>query len=80
MVADLTGATVDRLENPRNEAAENELMVENRQLLQLGLEPITLAGGLMQEVTDIAQKYAEHCVREKIPCRSLWRAPVKDPR
>ncbi len=80
MVADLTGATVDRLDNPRNEAAENELMVENRQLLQLGLEPITLAGGLMQEVTDIAQKYAEHCVREKIPCRSLWRAPVTDSR
>ena len=78
MVADLTGATVDRVRNPRNEAAENELMVENRQLLDLGLEPITLATGLMQEVTDIAQKYAERCVRDKIPCRSVWRADTGD--
>jgi UDP-sulfoquinovose synthase len=77
MVSDLTGAAVDRVANPRNEAAENELMVENRQLLDLGLHPITLAAGLMQEVTDIAQKYAERCVWDKIPARSLWRAPVQ---
>lgn len=73
MVSDLTGAPIDYVDNPRNEAAENELRVENRQLLNLGLEPITLAAGLMQEVTDIAGKYAERCVLDKIPCRSRWR-------
>ncbi len=76
LVSELTGADIDHVENPRNEAAENDLYVDNRQLLTLGLEPITLASGLLQEVTDIAQKYAFRCDLDKIPCRSLWRRPA----
>ena len=57
-VASLTGAEVDFLSNPRKEALENDLQVENRCLLDLGLEPITLDTGLMREVHDIARKYA----------------------
>ena len=79
LVAKLTGAQVDHVENPRNEDAENELYVENRQLLGLGLKPITLEEGLLQEVTDIAGKYAHRCDLDKIPCRSLWRSPGRAP-
>jgi UDP-sulfoquinovose synthase len=73
IVADLTGAEVDLVDNPRNEAAENDLVVENRRLLDLGLEPITLQGGLLEEVTEIAKRYSDRCDVDKIPCRSLWR-------
>jgi UDP-sulfoquinovose synthase len=74
LVSRLTGAEIDYVENPRNEAAENELYVENRQLLDLGLSPITLEEGLLKEVAEIAQKYSDRCDLSKIPARSLWRA------
>jgi UDP-sulfoquinovose synthase len=73
IVARMTGADIDHLENPRNEADSNDLFVENRQLLELGLDPITLEEALLEEVTEIASKYAHRADLAKIPCRSLWR-------
>jgi hypothetical protein len=46
VISGLTGVEIDHVENPCNEAESNDLFVENRQLLELGLRQITLEDGL----------------------------------
>ena len=72
MISELTGAAINLMTNPRYEAAENELHVENKTFIEMGLSPITLSEGLMLEVHDIATKYKERCDISKIPATSLW--------
>jgi UDP-sulfoquinovose synthase len=72
LVASLTGAEIDFVENPRKEAPQNDLIVVNRSLIDLGLNPITLRDDLLTEVTEIATRYRDRCDLDKIPARSRW--------
>ena len=71
-VAALTGADINYLPNPRNEAVENDLIVDNRCFIELGLNPTTLDNGLLVEVFEVAKKYSNRCDKKRIPCISAW--------
>ena len=73
MVSEMIGVPIEIVKNPRFEADENELHVDNRSFLQMGLDPITLDKGLMMEVHEVATKYRDRCDKDKIPAKSLWR-------
>ncbi len=76
LVGKLTGAEVRYYTNPRNEALENDLRVENCQFLDLGLDPVTLSEGLLEEVIEVARRYADRCDPAKIIADSTWRADI----
>jgi UDP-sulfoquinovose synthase len=73
MISEITGVEVANLPNPRREADENDLVVRNDQFLALGLNPTTLSGGLLEEVTQVAEKYKDRVDVTKIIARSVWR-------
>jgi len=71
-VASLTGADINYLPNRRNEAVENDLIVDNKCFIELGLNPTTLDNGLLEEVVEVAKKYSNRCDLKRIPCVSSW--------
>jgi len=72
-ISEITGTKIAFVDNPRNEDAENELAVKNTQFLELGLVPLTLEGGLMNEVINIVDKYKDRVDISHIPCTSNWK-------
>jgi len=72
MVKKQTGCEVQYITNPRQEAAENELDVQNQKFRNLGLNPILLDEALFAEVRDVTAKYKDRCIKEKILPTSFW--------
>ncbi|MEO0920834.1 MAG: NAD-dependent epimerase/dehydratase family protein, partial [Pseudomonadota bacterium] len=72
MIAEKTGAEIAYLPNPRKEAAENELIVKNDKFRALGLNPITLEEGLLDEVVEVARKFSYRVDRSRVPAVSAW--------
>jgi UDP-sulfoquinovose synthase len=73
LLSKITGVEIANLPNPRREAAENELNVSRDRFLSLGLDPVCLSEGLMEEVRDIAERYRDRADTTKIIARSVWR-------
>ena len=78
IVAEITGAKIEYIPNPRQEADSNDLIASNEGLLGLGLQPTTLKEGLMEEVSDIAKQYAYRCNKDRIPCVSHWTVQIAE--
>lgn len=72
MVAEFTGARVAFVDNPRKEAAENDLRVSNAAFVSLGLSPILLREQLFTETIEIVGVYSHRINKTVIPARSLW--------
>jgi UDP-sulfoquinovose synthase len=54
-ISAMTGVEISHVKNPRKEPECNELCVDNRGLIGLGLNPITLNDGLLREISNIAK-------------------------
>lgn len=72
LISKITGAKIAYLPNPRKEAVENDLVVKNEKFLELGLDPITLEEGLLDEVLEVAKKFSYRVDRSRIPAVSAW--------
>ena len=75
-ISQMKGTKIQFLVNPRIEAPENKLEFAMKQLISLGLSPITLSEGLMEEVINVTEKYKDRCNKRKILCRSKWRKDI----
>lgn len=78
LISEMSGVSVDYVTNPRHEADENDLKVSNEKFLSLGLSPITLSNGLLEELVEIARKYKTRIDRTRIPAQSAWTKAIGD--
>src|SRR5690606_36503999 len=72
LVAEITGAEIALVDNPRNEAAENDLRVSNATFRALGLDPIRLKDALLSETLEIAPRYIGRHNPDAVPSTALW--------
>lgn len=65
--------SVNYMENPRNELDENTLEVENKQFLDLGLEPIYVNNKkYIEEVYNVMKENKDNFLNEKMKPCSFW--------
>jgi len=73
IVSKLTGGEVQHCTNPRVEAESNDLILENKQFLKLGLDPIKVDSIHLTEICTLAHRYRARMKEEVIYCKSPWR-------
>jgi UDP-sulfoquinovose synthase len=73
IVADMTGGEIKYCPNPRVEPESNDLKLENKQFMDLGLEPIFVDSEYLEDICKIAHEYKDRINKEAIECKSYWR-------
>ena len=66
-------AEIEFVDNPRNEASENELEVHNEGLVSLGFRPIFLNDKLIDDVEHIAEECSNKLKKENILNSPKWK-------
>ena len=74
MFAEITGAKIAHVENPRTEKDSNELAAVNDGLLRLGLKPTLVSPEPVKRLLELADRFQDRIIRSVVPCRSYWRA------
>jgi UDP-sulfoquinovose synthase len=72
LISKETGVPINYINNPRKEAAENELSVKNDGLRSLGFDPILLSKDLIDDVIYLASKYSDHVNKNAILSKAKW--------
>lgn len=72
MISDKTGVEIGFQDNPRKEAAENQLRVSNQGLRSLGFEPITLDDHLMKEIESTVVAFKDRIDHSVIDSKARW--------
>jgi len=77
IVHQLTGTPIAWLKNPRKEAAENELNVSNKTLIDLGLKPTLVSNDLFEEIATVVERYRDRIDTTKIPATTAWTPEIE---
>lgn len=72
MISKITGAPISHIQNPRLEMETNDLEVSSSTLLNLGLQPVKLSQGLIEEVMEICERFSSRCNSNKFASNSYW--------
>jgi UDP-sulfoquinovose synthase len=76
-VAHITGAEIRFYDNPRVEAPSNELLLDNAQFMDLGLEPITLNDNQILKALEVVYRHKDRVDFKHIICTSTWRHDIE---
>ncbi|MFC7705614.1 NAD-dependent epimerase/dehydratase family protein [Plastorhodobacter daqingensis] len=72
LVAGVTGTAIAEVDNPRNEAPCNSLQASNRTFRSMGWQPILLKNALLNETTEIVERFRDRFDPAVVPARALW--------
>lgn len=72
LISSKSNCPINYLDNPRNEALENELEVENKTFIDLGFKPRTLGENIINEIESNVSKYLDRIDKSKILSKVKW--------